>query len=124
MGKSRIEIKGSLMAPKPLKCHGLRRRVVLLQGAYIVRTSHRPAKVDAPEIKTVQAEGRWKGDYRTDLAVRDFRLLAFLRGHPAFQRRTCRLRTQRPERELSSLFHSSKSPPPQASLLGGERGRA
>jgi len=49
--------------------------VVPLQGAYIVRTSHRPAKVDAPEIKTVQAEGRWKGDYRTDLAVRDFRFV-------------------------------------------------
>ena len=29
----------------------------------------------APQIKTVRAEGEWKGNYRTDLDVRDFRFV-------------------------------------------------
>lgn len=28
-----------------------------------------------PQIKTVRAEGEWKGGYRTDLSVRDFRFV-------------------------------------------------
>jgi uncharacterized OsmC-like protein len=30
------------------------------------------ARESAPQIKTVRAEGRWQGGYRTDVAVRDF----------------------------------------------------
>lgn len=30
------------------------------------------AAADAPQFKTVRAQGRWKGRYRNDLAVRDF----------------------------------------------------
>src|ERR1700749_1954036 len=30
------------------------------------------AETDAPQMKTVRAEGRWKGQFRTDLDVRDF----------------------------------------------------
>ena len=29
----------------------------------------------APQIKTVRAEGEWKGRYRTDLNIRDFRFI-------------------------------------------------
>ena len=29
----------------------------------------------SPQIKTVRAEGEWKGNYRTDLDVRDFRFV-------------------------------------------------
>jgi len=32
-------------------------------------------KDPAPQIKTVRAEGEWKGNYRTDLDVRDFRFI-------------------------------------------------
>jgi uncharacterized OsmC-like protein len=39
-------------------------------------TTHRRAKIDAPQIKTVKAEGQWKGQFRTDLNVRDFRFVA------------------------------------------------
>jgi uncharacterized OsmC-like protein len=35
-------------------------------------TTDQRAKVDAPQIKTVKAEGQWKGQFRTDLDVRDF----------------------------------------------------
>jgi uncharacterized OsmC-like protein len=38
-------------------------------------TSHKVAEADAPQIKTVRAEGQWKGSYRTDLNVRDFRFV-------------------------------------------------
>jgi len=31
-----------------------------------------PARETAPQIKTVRAAGRWRGDYRNDLAVREF----------------------------------------------------
>ncbi|MFZ0721897.1 MAG: OsmC family protein [Xanthobacteraceae bacterium] len=30
------------------------------------------AEIDAPQMKTVKAEGQWKGQFRTDLDVRDF----------------------------------------------------
>src|SRR5262249_1387329 len=48
------------------------------------------------------------------------RPLAFLRGYPALQRRTCRLRAQRPKRELTSPFHSPKATPAAALPIGGE----
>jgi uncharacterized OsmC-like protein len=35
-------------------------------------TTDQRANVDAPQIKTVKAEGQWKGQFRTDLDVRDF----------------------------------------------------
>jgi uncharacterized OsmC-like protein len=35
-------------------------------------TTDQRAKGDAPQIKTVKAEGQWKGQFRTDLDVRDF----------------------------------------------------
>jgi uncharacterized OsmC-like protein len=38
-------------------------------------TTHQRAKIDAPQIKTVKAEGQWKGQFRTDLDVRDFRFV-------------------------------------------------
>jgi uncharacterized OsmC-like protein len=34
--------------------------------------AHQRAEIDAPQIKTVKAEGRWRGQFRTDLDVRDF----------------------------------------------------
>ena len=33
-------------------------------------TTDQRAKIDAPQIKTVKAEGQWKGQFRTDLDVR------------------------------------------------------
>jgi uncharacterized OsmC-like protein len=39
-------------------------------------TVRRRAEIDAPQIKTVKAEGHWKGQFRTDLDVRDFRFVA------------------------------------------------
>jgi uncharacterized OsmC-like protein len=38
-------------------------------------TTHQRANIDAPQIKTVKAEGQWKGQFRTDLDVRDFRFV-------------------------------------------------
>jgi uncharacterized OsmC-like protein len=38
-------------------------------------TAHQRAEIDAPQIKTVRAEGQWKGQFRTDLDVRDFRFV-------------------------------------------------
>jgi uncharacterized OsmC-like protein len=38
-------------------------------------TTHQRAKIDAPHLKTVKAEGQWKGQFRTDLDVRDFRFV-------------------------------------------------
>lgn len=35
-------------------------------------TDPRQPAADAPQLKTVRAQGRWKGRYRNDLAVRDF----------------------------------------------------
>src|SRR5258708_2530635 len=35
-------------------------------------TAPQRAELDAPQIKTVKVEGRWKGRFRTDLDVRDF----------------------------------------------------
>jgi hypothetical protein len=36
-------------------------------------TMHQKIHDAEPQIKTVRAEGEWKGNYRTDLDVRDFR---------------------------------------------------
>ena len=44
---------------------------------------------------------------RQALGLPGRRPLAFLRGYPALQRRACGLRAQRPERELTSPFHSA-----------------
>jgi uncharacterized OsmC-like protein len=38
--------------------------------------AHQRAEIDVPQIKTVRAEGRWKGQFRTDLEVRDFNFIA------------------------------------------------
>ena len=35
-------------------------------------TVHKKIQEAEPQIKTVRAEGEWKGSYRTDLDVRDF----------------------------------------------------
>jgi uncharacterized OsmC-like protein len=38
-------------------------------------TAHQRAEIIAPQIKTVKAEGQWKGHFCTDLDVRDFRFV-------------------------------------------------
>ena len=38
-------------------------------------TVHKKIQEAEPQIKTVRAEGEWKGSYRTDLDVRDFRFV-------------------------------------------------
>jgi uncharacterized OsmC-like protein len=38
-------------------------------------TVHKKIQEAEPQIKTVRAEGEWKGDYRTNLDVRDFRFV-------------------------------------------------
>jgi uncharacterized OsmC-like protein len=38
-------------------------------------TVHKKNQEAEPQIKTVRAEGEWKGDYRTNLDVRDFRFV-------------------------------------------------
>jgi uncharacterized OsmC-like protein len=38
-------------------------------------TVHKKIQEAEPQIKTVRAEGEWKGGYRTDLGVRDFRFV-------------------------------------------------
>ena len=61
---------------------------------------------------------------RQALGLPGHRPLAFLRGPAALQRRARRLRAQRPERELTSPFHSPKATPAAVpSTLGCEPGR-
>jgi uncharacterized OsmC-like protein len=36
---------------------------------------HQKIEEPEPQIKTVRAEGEWRGNYRTDLDVRDFRFI-------------------------------------------------
>jgi uncharacterized OsmC-like protein len=36
---------------------------------------HQKIRESEPQIKTVRAEGEWRGNYRTDLGVRDFRFI-------------------------------------------------
>ena len=38
-------------------------------------TVHKKIQEAEPQIKTVRAEGEWKGNYRTNLDVRDFRFV-------------------------------------------------